>query len=73
VFFVVNLPTAFTTDYADSADSSVIAEHPRSSVTSVVKNSESVLRVFRVFRGQTPPSSGVEKLTSIFKRSQFDS
>ncbi len=38
---MVNLPTAFTTDYTDSADNSVIAEHPGSSVTSVVKNSES--------------------------------
>jgi hypothetical protein len=35
---MVNLPTAFTTDYTDSADNSVIAEHPGSSVTSVVKN-----------------------------------
>ena len=51
----------------------MIAGYPCSSVTSVVKNFDSVFRVFRVFRGQTPPSSGVEKLTSIFKRSQFDS
>jgi hypothetical protein len=35
---MANLPTAFTTDDADSADNSVIAEHPCSSVTSVVKN-----------------------------------
>jgi hypothetical protein len=35
---MVNLPTAFTTDYTDSADISLIAEHPSSSVTSVVKN-----------------------------------
>jgi hypothetical protein len=50
---MANLPTAFTTDDADSADNSVIAEHPSSSVTSVVKNSESVFRVFRVFRGHS--------------------
>ena len=41
------LPTVFTTDYADSADISVIPNHPYSSVTSVVKNSDSVFRVFR--------------------------
>jgi hypothetical protein len=35
--FLRRLPTAFTTDYTDSADNSVIAEHPWSSVTSVVK------------------------------------
>jgi hypothetical protein len=51
--FLRRLPTAFTTDYTDSADNSVIAEHPCSSVTSVVKNSESVFRVFRVFRGHS--------------------
>jgi hypothetical protein len=47
---MANLPTAFTTDYTDSADNSVIAEHPGSSVTSVVKNSESdsVSSVFSV-------------------------
>ena len=51
--FLRRLPPAFTTDYADSADSSLIPKHPCSSVTSVVKNSDSVFRVFRVFRGHS--------------------
>ena len=50
VFSEGTLPTVFTTDHADSAGISVIAEHPCSSVTSVVKNSESdsVSSVFSV-------------------------
>ena len=50
MFFVAKPPNRLTTDYTDSADNSVIAEHPCSSVTSVVKNSESdsVSSVFSV-------------------------
>ncbi len=43
------LRTVFTTDYADSADISLIAEHPCSSVTSVVKNADTDLRLLAIF------------------------
>ena len=39
--FAANIPNLFTADYADSADRSLIFEHPGSSVVSVVNHFDS--------------------------------